>query len=126
MIVMEIWAQGLRTHRIWADEGILQGYGTMSQTRYTKQYQNDAWLYSIYRADDQSDYMLVAIFPGIGWQNVAIKLTDEEVHLLRCSEDKFTEFVLTITNDRNNPIIQERRIDSQIESQSQDELILEE
>jgi len=44
--------------------------------KYTNQYQNDAWLYTVYGNHRRDDYILVAVWPGVAWTDVAIRLHD--------------------------------------------------
>lgn len=67
----------------------------------------------MWRAEDLSDYILVAVHPGVGWQDVAIHLTAAEVETLRRSEEDFTAFVKTVVAKRDGRF-RTRRIESQI------------
>lgn len=90
--------------------------------KYTIQHQNDTWLYAVYGNDRRDDYVLIAVWPGVGWVDVAIRLRPNEVSLLRESEDAFTEFVRDVTAKRDCPPYKDRRIESRIVKRSVDEI----
>ena len=94
-----------------------------SAMRYTNQYQNREWLYTVWWADDQSDHILVAVYPGVAWQDIAMRLTEDEVELLRRSEAEFTEFVKRFVSERETPSFKGRRIESTIKMQGSDAMI---
>jgi len=35
--------------------------------RYVNYYRNQPYLYSVFRAEEGEDYILVAVVPGVGW-----------------------------------------------------------
>lgn len=96
------------------------------KTEYSKEYQNRDWLYTVWRAPDASDHILVAVHPGVGWEDVAVTLSEDEVDILRRSEDDFTTFVKKLVADRNTARITRRRIESKIHMTVFDRMTLEE
>ena len=73
-------------------------------------HRNKEWLYSVYRSEDKSTYLLCAIFPGVGWDEIAIILSNDEIDLLRNNQSEFLSFVKHITDGRNKNEAKVRRI----------------
>jgi len=92
---------------------------------YSKEYHNQDWLFNVWRARDGSDYILMAVYPGVAWEDVAIKLTEDETNILRESEEQFTDFVKEIVANRNTPRVKERRIESKARMTGPDEMTIE-
>jgi hypothetical protein len=92
--------------------------------RYVNQYRNQGWLYTVYRAADGNDYILVAVVMGVGMYDIAMRLTDAEVEALRRSEDDFTQVVMQFVRGRDLPKYKTRRIEGQIRNLGVDEIAL--
>jgi hypothetical protein len=90
--------------------------------RYACQYENEKWLYTVYGNEQGDDYILIAVWPGVGWTDVAIRLQPSEVALLRRSEEAFTDFVKEVTAKRDFSPYKERRIESLISRRSIEEI----
>lgn len=114
-------ASALFDHHWMAYDGDKVSLGH-SAMRYTNQFQNSVWLYTVWRSDDHSDHILVAVVPGVGWQDIAIRLTADEVETLRRSEEEFTEYVKRFVSERETPPFRQRRMESTIRMQGSDVL----
>ncbi len=90
--------------------------------RYVTQYRNQSWLYTVYGGVNTDEYILVAVVPGVGWYDIAMRLTKEEVETLRRSEDQFTDLVNQFLHGRDLPKYKSRRIERQIRNLSTDEI----
>ena len=90
--------------------------------RYTNQYRSQRWLYTVFGSVEGNDYILLAVVPGIGWSDIAMRLTEEEVATLKRSEDDFTEFVNDFVHGRELPKYKIRRIESNIRTLDNDEI----
>lgn len=86
-------------------------------------YRNLKWLYSVYCSEDQTQYILVAVFPGVGWEDVSLVLTPDEVRVFESDGAKFIEFVKQITNNRRSEPITGRRIQIRSISPSEIEIV---
>jgi hypothetical protein len=71
-------------------------------------------MYTVYRAVDSHEYILVAVVMGVGMYDIAMRLTEEEVETLRRSEDDFTQIVMQFLRERELPKYKRRRIESKI------------
>lgn len=92
--------------------------------RYTNQYRSQKWLYTVYRANDATDYILVAVMPSVGWLDIAMRLEPDEVAVLRRDEDEFTHLSNQFILGRESPKYKTRRIEARIRSVSTDEIAL--
>jgi hypothetical protein len=113
-----------QNERISLPETAVVEYTVGCEMKYTKQYENQEWLYTVWGSESPTSYILLAVHPGVGWQDIAIHLTDSEVEMLRRSEEEFTQFVKAITARRDDAQIKTRRIESQILRYDADELEL--
>jgi len=92
--------------------------------RYTNQYRNQAWLYTVYCEDGGDDHILVAVVPAVGWWDIAIRLTPDEVETLRRSEEDFTQLVNQFLSGRESPRWKTRRIESLVRAVGKDGIVL--
>jgi HSP20 family molecular chaperone IbpA len=90
--------------------------------RYVNQYRNQRWLYTVSCSVDSDDYILVAVVPGVGWYDIAMRLTRDEVEILRRSEDEFTDLVNQFLHGRDLPKYKTRRIEMSIRNLGTDEI----
>jgi len=92
--------------------------------RYVVQYRNQKWLCTVFGAVEGSDYILLAVVPGVAWFDIGMQLRDDEVETLRRSEDQFTEIVKQFVRERNSAKFSHRRIESRIQYAEVDEIVL--
>lgn len=82
--------------------------------RYTTYYKNHEWMYTVYKAERDETYVLVATVPAVIWWDVAMVLNGEEVETLAQSKERFTWLVNQFLAGRDWPKYTERRIESRI------------
>ena len=83
--------------------------------RFTEIYRNEKWLYSVYQ--NEKSAILLAVVPSVGWFEIAMRLSDDEVTLFRESKSKFTALVNTFVNERDSEGFQVRRINVKTEQE---------
>lgn len=90
--------------------------------RYTNQYKNVGYMYTVYGSGAPDDYILVATVPAVGMYDIAMRLTPAEVALLRKNEDEFTQLVTRFVRGRELREYKTRRMERQISNVSIDEI----
>jgi hypothetical protein len=78
--------------------------------RYISDYLSQEHYYTVYRAEDGDELILVAVVMGVGWWDIAMKLTDTEAEMFRRSKDEFTQLVYSFIEGRESPKYKSRRI----------------
>ena len=76
-------------------------------------YRNDKWLYSVYASIDD-EFVLVAVVPGVGWNDIAMLLKPDEIELLSADKETFSQFVDEFVKNWKRPKYKVRRIERRI------------
>lgn len=91
--------------------------------KYRLIYRNKDWLYSVYRSQTGS-HVLVAVVPGVGWQDIARSITAAERAMLDDDPGAFTELALSFVRAKDSPEIRHLRIESRIVNIDTDTILL--
>ena len=84
--------------------------------RFIEVYRNEKWLYSVYQ--NENGAILLAVVPSVGWFEIAMRLSDDELSIFGQSKSQFTAFVNKFIKGRDSERLRVRRIDVKTEKEN--------
>ena len=94
----------------------IQGESSSMSERFKEVYRNEKWLYSVYQ--NENGAILLAVVPSVGWFEIAMRLSDDELSIFGQSKSQFTAFVNKFIKGRDSERFRVRRIDVKTEKEN--------